>query len=563
MQQSPQAEVREAGSEMLQLSVIEGPDKGKVLRSPRDAVSLGSGTESEIQLSDSFVSGQHGEFIHAGRTWTYVDRASTNGSAIEREGRRIEVDQSGPGVALRPGDLVLVGESVLRFEVGEGPAGQQPAAEQAAHTVIATRSRADLQDSRQRQSQRLDELAASYELEKSISLAFDPEQMLDAILEALLASFPGATHAIILLVDKATLEPRRQIAKVVGQPGRHDGDLPVSMSVASRVLREGRSMLFQDVASEFEDSGSVVAAGLRSSLCAPLWTGEETVGLIQVESRGGKVEFAERDVERLSLFANRAALAIVGCELSEAERKNQMMQDLSAMITHDLKGPLTGILGFLDLLSQEELAETHKRYVDFAFGSAKWLSMLVAGILDVAKMESSDVQLETEPLDLAEEIREALALIDYQFVQQNVRLVIDVPSGLPRVPANREFFRRIVVNLAGNAVELSPSETTITVSARLSDDGGSALVSVKDEGPGIPDELQSRIFDKFFQAASRQRSQQKVSVGLGLAFCKLALEAHGGRIWVESKPSEGACFSFSLPLAVAGREDPDEADDLH
>ncbi len=548
---------------MLQLTAIEGPDKGKVLKSPADSASLGSGSASDVRLSDSFVSRRHGEFARIGGTWTYTDRGSTNGSAIEREGQRIEVDRSGPGVELRPGDLVLVGQSVLRFEAAEEPSAERPAAQQPAHTVIATRTLADLQASRRRQSENLEDLAAGYHLEKGISLAFEPERMLDAILDALLASFPTATHAIILLVDKASLEPKRQIAKVVGQPGRQQGDLPISMSVAARVLREGRSMLFQDVAAEFEDSRSVVAAGLRSSLCAPLWTGEETVGLIQVESRGGKAEFTERDIDRLSLFANRAALAIVGCELSEAERQNEMVRDLSAMITHDLKGPLTSILAFLELLSQEELPETHRRYVDFAFGGAKWLSILVAGILDVAKMEGSEVQLDRQPLDLAEEIHEALSLIDYQFAQKNIRLLIDVPSDLPPVPANQGFFRRIVVNLAGNAVELSPSDTAVTVSAGLSDDGKSAVVSVRDEGPGISEEYQSRIFDKFFQAVSRQQSHEKVSVGLGLAFCKLAVEAHGGRIWVESKPSEGACFSFSLPLDVGAREDADDTRNLH
>jgi pSer/pThr/pTyr-binding forkhead associated (FHA) protein len=225
---------------MLQLTVIDGPDKGKVLKSPADSVSLGSGSASEVRLSDSFVSRRHGEFARIGGTWTYTDRGSTNGSAIKREGQRIEVDRSGPGVELRPGDLVLVGQSVLRFEAVEEPSGARPAAQQPSHTVIATRTLADLQVSRRRQSESLEDLAAGYHLEKGISLAFEPERMLDAILDALLNSFPTATHAIILLVDKASLQPKRQIAKVVGQPGRHQGDLPISMSVAGRVLQEGR-----------------------------------------------------------------------------------------------------------------------------------------------------------------------------------------------------------------------------------------------------------------------------------------------------------------------------------
>jgi signal transduction histidine kinase len=114
--------------------------------------------------------------------------------------------------------------------------------------------------------------------------------------------------------------------------------------------------------------------------------------------------------------------------------------------------------------------------------------------------------------------------------------------------SNPELFRRILINLVGNSVQLAPGDTKLTVSAGLSPEGDAVVVSVEDEGPGIPEEYQGRIFDKFVQASSRERTHEKVSVGLGLAFCRLAVEAHGGRIWVESEPGQGARFSFSLPV---------------
>ena len=533
---------------MLRLTVLEGPDKGKMVESSEQTLSVGSAPDSYPQLSDPYVSHHHGQVTLAGDRWTYRDLGSTNGSAVEKDGNRTELEPGGPGAHLASGDLILIGQTVLRIEVVEGP---QPAISE--HTVVAARTLGDLTASRQQQLESPDDLSVGYQLEQGISLAFDPEEMLDAVLDSVLTAFPAATHVIVLLVDKKTLQPRRQVARVRGEEGRAEGELPVSMSVANRVLREGRSLLFQDVPAEFQDSKSVVAAGIRSSLCAPLWTGEETVGLIQVESRSGRAGFSERDLDRLTLFANRAALAIVGSELCEAERRSQLMRDLSDMITHDLKGPLTSILGFLQLLETEDLVDDQREYVQFALGAAEWLSVLIAGILDVAKMEASEIQMDREPLDIRAEAEEALSLISCKLTEKEMVPEITCPPDLPHPLASRDLFRRIIINLAGNAAELSPTGGKLTISGALSRNSDSVVVSVQDEGPGIPPEHQARIFDKFFQAGSRKTSGRKMSVGLGLAFCKLAVDAHGGDIWVESEPGHGARFSFSLPLDVASR----------
>lgn len=530
---------------MLRLSVVTGADKGQVVVCRQAPVGLGTAPDNDVALSDPFVSRHHGQLTLAGSRWSYRDLGSTNGSAIERSGTQIALNAATPEVTLESEDLILVGQSVLRFQIAEVLPAATPEP-----TVIAHRRVSEVAAAGREQLERPEDLAVAYQLEKDIGLAFEPEDMLDAILAAMLRAFPAATHAILLLVDKKTLRPRRQVARERAKDGRLEGEIPVSMSVANRVLREGESMLFSDVAAEFKDSESVAAAGITSSLCAPLWTGEETVGLIQVESRSGRASFSERDLDRLGVFANRAALAIVGCELCEAERRNRLLRDLADMITHDLKGPLTSILGFLELLSRESLADEQREFVDLALGSAKWLQVLIAGILDVAKIEAGEIKFAQEPLEVGEEIEQALSLISYQLRDKNISLDTETPAGLPLVLANRELFRRILINLAGNAVELAPTGSRLAVAAAVSGDADSVIVSLTDEGPGIPPEYQNLIFDKFFQV-SKERRHQKISVGLGLAFCKLAVEAHGGHIWVQSEPGRGSRFSFSLPVAPA------------
>jgi signal transduction histidine kinase len=529
---------------MLRLTVKEGKEKGEVFVSREASVGLGTAMDNGVQLTDPFVSRHHGKLaLDAGR-WTYQDLGSSNGSAVDRSGERVILDRESKPVAMVSGDLLLVGETVLRFEVAE------PAALQPQQTAIASRSLADLALRAERHLASAEGLNSAYELERLIGLNFDPEKVLDSVLDCLLTTFPAATHVIILLVDRATGRPRRQIAKARGEEGRAGQDLRVSMSVASHVLKEGESLLFLDVPSQFADSSSVAAAGITSTMCAPLWTGEETVGLIQVDKRGGAASFTEADLERLCFLASRAAAGIIGSELCESEQRNRLLRDLSAMITHDLKGPLTSIMGFLELLSREELTGEQREFVEIALGSSRWLSVLIAGILEAAKLEAGQVTLQREALNVAGEVEAALGALTYQLREKDIKLEVALPADLPLVEADRELFRRVVMNLVGNAVRFSPMAGKVALSAVMDEPVEAVVVSVRDEGPGVAREHQASIFDKFVQVA-KGKSSEKVSVGLGLAFCKLAVEAHGGSIWVESEPGGGACFSFSLPLAGA------------
>jgi len=527
---------------MLRLTVIEGKDRPQIFVSREASVDVGTAPDNEVQLTDPFVSRHHGNLSFRTGSWRYRDLGSSNGSAIERAGGRVETGREHPEEEIRPGDLLMVGQTVLRFEVANSLE-----ADASERTVIASRSLADMLATRERQLTSLDGLATAYHLEKQFGLAFDPERTLDAILDTILKELPRATHAIVLLIDKKTGRPRRQVARVRGEPGRATNEVPISSSMARRALEERRLLLFRDVPSEFADSQSVVAAGINSSVCAPLWSGDETVGLIQVDAREGRGSFTESDLDKLGLIAGQAALAIVGSELREAEREKRLLQDLSAMITHDLKGPLTAIMGFLDLLSREPLEERQKEFVQVALSSSQWLSVLIAGILDVAKIEAGGITLECESLDLGDEIGKALDLISYQFVEKSIRREVSIAEGLPHVRADRELLRRIIVNLAGNAVKFSPMNGRLAVSAQAGGAGDCVIVSVQDEGPGISIDHQALIFDKFVQVAGA-RSAEKISVGLGLAFCRLAVEAHGGSIWVESELGRGSCFFFSLPV---------------
>jgi signal transduction histidine kinase len=162
-------------------------------------------------------------------------------------------------------------------------------------------------------------------------------------------------------------------------------------------------------------------------------------------------------------------------------------------------------------------------------------------------MERGETELQREPLRMSEEIPAALAVVEHQLRARKLRVEVAAPEDLPPVSADRELIRRVIINLIANAVRFAAQESCLRVTAALDAGGTNLVVSVRDEGPGIPPEHQERIFEKFFQG-EKTRATERVSLGLGLAFCRLAVEAHGGRIWCESEPGQGACFSFSLPV---------------
>jgi signal transduction histidine kinase len=203
------------------------------------------------------------------------------------------------------------------------------------------------------------------------------------------------------------------------------------------------------------------------------------------------------------------------------------------------------VLGALDLLGWEELPDSQREVVAVARQGAQRLLNLITAILDVNRLESGQMPLEREPVRLdivAAEVAEM-----QQVLARDKRQTIEnqVPSELPLVSVDAELIHRVLQNLIGNAIKFTPPDGVIAIGARRDPaNDRDIIVAVKDSGSGLPPDLQARLFNKFVTGRVRGRGS-----GLGLAFCRLVVEAHGGRIWVESMPGNGAMFLFTLPVA--------------
>jgi signal transduction histidine kinase len=176
---------------------------------------------------------------------------------------------------------------------------------------------------------------------------------------------------------------------------------------------------------------------------------------------------------------------------------------------------------------------------------------MVNDLLDVARLEAGRAVLQLTTMRPDEFITEGARSLAPIAVESGIDLAVEVRHHLPEVSGDGERLRRVVMNLVGNALKHTPSGGQVAVSAEESGDGRELHVVLSDTGEGIPKDQQERIFDRFAVVEGRE-ARGRASTGLGLTFCKMVVEAHGGRIWVESEPGEGATFRFALPLQPEG-----------
>jgi len=245
----------------------------------------------------------------------------------------------------------------------------------------------------------------------------------------------------------------------------------------------------------------------------------------------------------------RDLLTVTQNAYAELKKLEETKNSLTQMIVHDLNSPLTAIKGNIELLEMEMsnvFSEEQRNNMHTVLFSIQEMKDMISNLLDIGKIEEGKLALRYEEINLDEIFREATDVMHVLARQDGKVLTVHVPSGLPRVKADKEMIRRIISNLMGNAIKFTPSGSTIDIAAYYNSAGREVVIGVKDQGKGIPKEYLHRIFEKFVQVEATQ-SGQRTGKGLGLTFCKMATEAHGGRIWVESELNKGSTFYFTVP----------------
>jgi signal transduction histidine kinase len=240
---------------------------------------------------------------------------------------------------------------------------------------------------------------------------------------------------------------------------------------------------------------------------------------------------------------------IVIRDMTEEYNIQQARELITQTLVHDMRTPVGVIKGALDLL-QEDLSENTDELIEKTLEIAQRSTIKVLGLieslLDISLLESGNLELNLEETDLTQIVQETIISFSPEAAENKIELKAEMPEKLPLAYVDQNLIPRVLQNLVDNALKFAPENghTTISIEDKQ---GGYLTISVADDGPGIPVEFREKVFERFSQIPG-SKSRRRGS-GLGLTFCRLAVEAHGGRIWIDSgKNGGGTVISFLLPL---------------
>jgi two-component system phosphate regulon sensor histidine kinase PhoR len=282
-----------------------------------------------------------------------------------------------------------------------------------------------------------------------------------------------------------------------------------------------------------------------SVTAAPVKALESTSG---ASAAGASGPGASGQVSAAAPAEKPSGAVVVLHDVTELRRLERVRQDFVANVSHEFKTPLTAIQGFAETLLGGALEDpkNNRRFLEIMRDHANRLARLTDDLLKLARIEAGKLEVEFSPVGVIEIVERCAETALLKASRKQITLEIDVPPGLPAVRGDASLLRDVLQNLVDNAIQYTAPGGHIRVSASAG--SREVVITVSDTGIGIPVADQERIFERFYRVDAA-RSREAVGTGLGLSIAKHIVEAHGGRLWVESNVGQGSRFSFSIPLA--------------
>jgi signal transduction histidine kinase len=286
--------------------------------------------------------------------------------------------------------------------------------------------------------------------------------------------------------------------------------------------------------------------GAESAMVVPIIVRDHTLGAIAFLSSEAGPAYAEDDLELATDVARRAGLAIENARLfAAAQDAITARDDVLGTVAHDLGNPLSVIsIVCRSLLNKgpDAFGADTRELIEGTYESSVRMGRLIDDLLDVSRIDAVGLQLHQEPLDPRAFLHSVANRVRPLAENKRISLNVQLDGDLPWISADGDRLAQVMWNLLGNAMKFTPEDGSVRITG--AHDADSLRISVIDNGPGIPDEIRRTLFDRFARGRGKRRG-----VGLGLAISKGIVEAHGGRIWADSRVGEGCAIHFTLPAS--------------
>ena len=327
----------------------------------------------------------------------------------------------------------------------------------------------------------------------------------------------------------------------------------ITKSSLQEILKTGEPRIMTDLeqyAAEHRDSAAtrkILSEGIRSSLTCPLIALGKPIGFIFFSSVQTNTYTLQHRETFMAIAAQVAMIAEKSRLYHQLKELNELKNKFIGIAAHDLKSPLGSLVLYADALKGEMLGplnEKQMKFVRLMSEICEKMQNLINDLLSVSLIESNQVKINKREVDLNAFIREIYERQRLLAQAKKIDMVLNMPDSLPPMSVDPHRIEQVLNNILSNAIKYSYPESVITLEVVPEKD--ELIIAVKDQGQGIPEKDMPKLFE-FFSKASPKPTAGESSTGLGLAIAKKMIEAHGGRIWVQSQPQQGSTFFVSLP----------------
>jgi K+-sensing histidine kinase KdpD len=377
-----------------------------------------------------------------------------------------------------------------------------------------------------------------FEIARDLASTLDLNILLSRILMAA-SELTDADAASILLYDHINQELHFEASTNMDKPLMRGLIVPVDASIAGWIVKNRQPIIIADTEKDtrhFEHVGQVVNVQTKSLLGVPLIAKDKVIGVLEVINKIDGT-FSLEDQNLLITLAAQAAIAIENSRLF-------LQSDLISELVHELRTPMASLSTAAHLLLRPDLPdEQRQRIVEIIRDETFRISELASSFLDLSRLESGRAAFNPEKIDTKEILLDIADLLRVRAIEKNLKVSIQIPPELPNVKVDRDKIKQVLINLISNAVKYNKVNGRIGLSASY--DNNDVLIEISDTGAGISPEYLPYLFQKFYRVPGSEHLA--LGTGLGLAICKQIIDAHRGRIEVNSKEGEGTHFIVHIP----------------